>query len=156
MKSMLSCNYIVSVLGLVVGGAIAKAASAFPLEFTKNGPGPGFWPFSLGVAMILAAALLLAYTLTHKQELGEELVSLTTSANKRVYMLMGIIVVFVVLISLLGFFGAGLVLIPAIMLLMGYTDKKVIALTTFGTLAFIYVVFCMILSTQLPQSIFLQ
>ncbi len=45
MNNMAVCNYIVGVLGAVIGGLIMQAAAAFPLEFTENGPGPGFWPF---------------------------------------------------------------------------------------------------------------
>ena len=48
MNNMAVCNYIVGVLGAVIGGLIMQAAAAFPLEFTENGPGPGFWPFTLG------------------------------------------------------------------------------------------------------------
>jgi len=155
MKSMLCCNYVVGVLGALVGAAIMKAASAFPMAFTQNGPGPGFWPFSLGAALWFAAALLLVYSVTHRQELEEQEVSLTTAANKRVYMLMGLVVVFCVLINLLGFYAAGLFLIPAIMLLMEYKNKKIIALTAAGTMLFIFVVFALVLGTKLPQSIFL-
>lgn len=155
MKSMLFCNYIVGVLGVLIGAAIMQASAAFPMAFTQNGPGPGFWPFSLGCALTVAAVILLVYNMANKQELQEQKVSLSSPANKRVYLLMGIILIFVVLITVLGFFGAGLVLIPAIMLLMKFKDKKVIAMTTVGTLAFIYVVFSLVLGTKLPQSIFL-
>lgn len=51
MNNMAVCNYIVGVLGAVIGGLIMQAAAAFPLEFTENGPGPGFWPFTLGAVL---------------------------------------------------------------------------------------------------------
>lgn len=38
MNNMAVCNYIVGVLGAVIGGLIMQAAAAFPLEFTENGP----------------------------------------------------------------------------------------------------------------------
>ena len=40
MNNMAVCNYIVGVLGAVIGGLIMQAASTFPLAFTENGPGP--------------------------------------------------------------------------------------------------------------------
>ena len=40
MNNMAVCNYIVGVLGAVIGGLIMQAAAAFPLEFTENGPVP--------------------------------------------------------------------------------------------------------------------
>ena len=155
MKSMLMCNYMVGALGVLVGGLIMQASSSFPMAFTENGPGPGFWPFSLGTAMLAMAVLLLVYNVLNKAELAEQEVSLTLPANKRVYMLMGLLVLFCGLIVVLGFYAAGLILIPCIMLLMEFRDKKVIALSTVGTLAFIYVIFGLVLGTKLPQSIFL-
>ena len=38
MNNMAVCNYIVGVLGAVIGGLIMQAAAAFPLEFTENEP----------------------------------------------------------------------------------------------------------------------
>ena len=156
MKSMLMCNYIVGALGVLVGGLIMQAASTFPMAFTENGPGPGFWPFSLGTGMLIAAVLVLIYNFMNKDEMSKQEVSLATPANKRVYMLMAMLVVFCGLIELLGFYAAGLVLIPSIMILMDFHDKKVIAMSTIGTLVFIYVVFSLVLGTKMPQSMFLR
>lgn len=156
MNNMAVCNYIVSVMGTLIGGSIMLAASEFQLEFTVHGPGPGFWPFSLGLLMLAAAIVLFGYTLFHKEELSQRHVSLTTEANKRVYIMMGLVVAFCVLINLLGFYLAAACLIPAVMKLMDYHNKKYIALTTIGTIVFIYLVFGMLLHTNMPESIFLE
>ena len=156
MKSMLTCNYIVGLLGVLIGAMIMQASSNFPMAFTQNGPGPGFWPFSLGTGMLIAAVLVLIYNFMNKDEMSKQEVSLATPANKRVYMLMAMLVVFCGLIELLGFYAAGLVLIPSIMILMDFHDKKVIAMSTIGTLVFIYVVFSLVLGTKMPQSMFLR
>ena len=156
MKNMANCNFVVSILGMMIGAAIMNAASEFPLEFTENGPGAGFWPFALGTALTIAAVVLLIYTISNKKELSKELVSLTLPANMRVYMMMAVIVVYVGLINVLGFYPASALLIPATMKLMDFHNKKVIAMTTVGTIAFIYLVFSVLLHTQMPQSIFLE
>ena len=156
MKNMANCNFVVSILGMMIGAAIMNAASEFPLEFTENGPGAGFWPFSLGTALTIAAVVLLIYTISNKKELSKELVALTLPANMRVYMMMAIIVVYVGLINVLGFYPASALLIPATMKLMDFHNKKVIAMTTVGTIAFIYLVFSVLLHTQMPQSMFLE
>ena len=156
MKNMANCNFVVSILGMMIGAAIMNAASEFPLEFTENGPGAGFWPFALGTALTIAAVVLLIYTISNKKELSKELVALTLPANMRVYMMMAIIVVYVGLINVLGFYPASALLIPATMKLMDFHDKKVIAMTTVGTIAFIYVIFSLLLHTQMPQSMFLE
>ena len=156
MKNMANCNFLVSILGALIGVAIMNAASEFPLEFTENGPGPGFWPFALGAALTIAAIVLLIYTISNKKELSKELVALTLPANMRVYMMMAVIVVYVGLINVLGFYPASALLIPATMRLMDFHNKKVIAMTTVGTIAFIYLVFSVLLHTQMPQSMFLE
>ena len=69
MNNMAVCNYIVGVLGAVIGGLIMQAAAAFPLEFTENGPGPGFWPFTLGAVLGAVSVLLLLYTFINKTDL---------------------------------------------------------------------------------------
>ena len=156
MKNMANCNFVVSILGMMIGAAIMNAASEFPLEFTENGPGAGFWPFALGTALTIAAVVLLIYTISNKKELSKEFVALTLPANMRVYMMMAIIVVYVGLINVLGFYPASALLIPATMRLMDFHNKKVIAMTTVGTIAFIYLVFSVLLHTQMPQSVFLE
>ena len=156
MKNMANCNFVVSILGMMIGAAIMNAASEFPLEFTENGPGAGFWPFALGTVLTIAAVVLLIYTISNKKELSKELVALTLPANMRVYMMMAIIVVYVGLINVLGFYPASALLIPATMKLMDFHNKKVIAMTTVGTIAFIYLVFSVLLHTQMPQSMFLE
>ena len=155
MNNMTICNYIVGIVGMVLGGLIMSAAAAFPLQFTENGPGPGFWPFSLGCALAVAALVLLVFTFTKRADLAQQKVNLTTAANKRVYIMMGLVVLFCVLINLLGFYPAAAVLIIATMKLMDYHNKKGILLTTVLTLAFIYLVFGVLLHTKMPQSLFL-
>lgn len=155
MNNMTICNYIVGIVGMVLGGLIMSAAAAFPMQFTENGPGPGFWPFSLGCALAVAALVLLVFTFTKRADLAQQKVNLTTAANKRVYIMMGLVVLFCVFINLLGFYPAAALLIIATMKLMDYHNKKGILLTTVLTLAFIYLVFGVLLHTKMPQSLFL-
>ena len=155
MNNMTICNYIVGIVGMVLGGLVMSAAAAFPLQFTENGPGPGFWPFSLGCALAVAALVLLVFTFTKRADLAQQKVNLTTAANKRVYIMMGLVVLFCVFINLLGFYPAAALLIIATMKLMDYHNKKGILLTTVLTLAFIYLVFGVLLHTKMPQSLFL-
>ena len=155
MNNMTICNYIVGVVGMVLGALIMSAAAAFPMQFTENGPGPGFWPFSLGCALEVAAVVLLFFTFMKRADMAQQKVNLTTAANKRVYIMMGLVVLFCVFINLLGFYPAAALLIIATMKLMDYHNKKGILLTTVLTLAFIYLVFGVLLHTKMPQSLFL-
>lgn len=156
MVNMAVCNYIISLLGLLTGALIMNGASEFSLAFTVNGPGPGFWPFSLGGGLFLAAIVLFFYTLFNKEDLSHMEVALFNPANKRVYVMMGVLVLYCILINVLGFYIASVLLIPVIMQQMDCSNKKIIALTTAGTMIFIYLVFGQILHTQMPESVFLE
>ena len=105
--------------------------------------------------LVVAAIILLAFTFSKRADLAQQKVNLTTAANKRVYIMMGLVVLFCVFINLLGFYPAAALLIIATMKLMDYHDKKGILLTTVLTIAFIYLVFGVLLHTKMPQSLFL-
>ena len=95
MISMKFCNFVVCIAGLAMGGCMMGASSRFPMDMTEQGPGPGFWPFLLGLALVVAAAALAVYTLFHRQELAEERIALGTAANRQVYVVMGTVSYFV-------------------------------------------------------------
>ncbi len=154
MNNMTVCNYIVGLAGAVIGGLIMQAAAEFPLNFTENGPGPGFWPFSLGGALLLAAVCLLLYTFANSADLSGQRVNLTTAANKRVYMMMGLVVLFCLLMILLVVYPAAALELAAVMRLMDYRNNRIIVLTAALTLVFIYLVFGLLLHTSMPQSAF--
>lgn len=155
MINMKKCNLVIGALGVVIAGLIMQAASEFPMEFTTNGPGPGFWPFALGSTLFLGAIILLAYTVVNKEKMEEQEVRLFGPANKRVYIMMGLVIAFTVLISIIGFYAASVISIPCVMYLVDYRNKKGIALTTAGTVIFIYLVFGLLLKTQMPKPFFM-
>ena len=132
------------------------ASAGFPMEITEQGPGPGFWPFLLGVALTVAALVLAVYTLCHRQELTVEKVILGTAANRQVYVMMALLVLFCRLIHLIGFYAASVVLIPCIMHRLECRDKKLMLFTAVGVTLFIYLVFGQLLHTSLPSSVFLE
>ncbi|MBO5992615.1 MAG: tripartite tricarboxylate transporter TctB family protein [Acidaminococcaceae bacterium] len=154
MVSMKLCNFVVFVIGMVIGGAIMGASARFPMEITEQGPGPGFWPFLLGLALTVAALALAVYTLYHRHELTEEKVALGTGANRQVYVVMAMIVVFCGLIHLTGFYAAAMLLVPCLMYRLECRDKKRMLLTALCVTLFIYLVFGQLLHTSLPSSVF--
>ena len=156
MVSMKLCNFVVFLMGVVIGGAIMGASAGFPMEITDQGPGPGFWPFLLGLALTVAALVLAVYTLCHRQELTEEKVALGTGVNRQVYVVMALIVCFCGLIHLIGFYAAAMILVPCIMYRLECRDKKLMLFTAVGVTLFIYLVFGQLLHTSLPSSVFLE
>ena len=156
MVSMRSCNFIVTLIGLLLGGAIMSAAARFPLEITEQGPGAGFWPFLLGAALVVAAVSLALYTMVHRAALTEEKVALGTAANRQAYVMIGLILLFCAMIHLIGFYPAAALLIPCVMYRLECRDKKRMLLTAAGVVLFIYLVFGQLLHTSLPSSVFLE
>ena len=156
MVSMKLCNFVVFLMGVVIGGAIMGASAGFRMEITEQGPGPGFWPFLLGLALTVAALVLAVYTLCHRKELTVEKVILGTAANRQVYVMMALLVLFCGLIHLIGFYAAAVVLIPCIMHRLECRDKKLMLFTAVGVTLFIYLVFGQLLHTSLPSSVFLE
>ena len=122
---------------------------------TETGPGAGVWPFALGVVLALAGLVLLGHTFWNRKSLAVRLVVINTPANLRVYIVMGLAVLFCLVIELLGFYLAALLMIPAVMLVLGCRSLLRIALTAVLTVGFIYLIFDILLSTKLPQSMFL-
>ena len=139
MVSMKFCNFVVFVMGMIIGGAIMGASAGFPMEITEQGPGPGFWPFLLGLALAVAALVLAVFTLCHRQELTEEKVSLGTAANRQAYVVMVLIILFCGLIHLIGFYAAAVLLVPCIMHRLECRDKKLMIFTAVGVTASPYV-----------------
>lgn len=155
MIDMKLCNYLIGVLGLLLGLFMMHSASAFQLSMTETGPGAGVWPFALGVVLALAGLVLLGHTFWNRKSLAVRLVVINTPANLRVYIVMGLAVLFCLVIELLGFYLAALLMIPAVMLVLGCRSLLRIALTAVLTVGFIYLIFDILLSTKLPQSMFL-
>ena len=85
-----------------------------------------------------------------------EKVILGTAANRQVYVMMALLVLFCGLIHLIGFYAAAVVLIPCIMHRLECRDKKLMLFTAVGVTLFIYLVFGQLLHTSLPSSVFLE
>ena len=120
MNNMAVCNYIVGVLGAVIGGLIMQADADVQVEIKENVRGAGFGHITLVGVQGDVRVLLLLYTFINKTDLHGVKVQLSSTGNKRVYLMMGLVVVCCVLISILGFYPAAALMIPAVMRLMDY------------------------------------
>ena len=72
---------------------------------------------------------------------------------KKVYIMLGLLVVFVVLLKIFGMLIALLLLIPAIEWVMGCRSKVMLAALPVGLVAFVYVFFVVIMKLTLPAPI---
>lgn len=154
MGNMKKWNYIISVLMLVIGAGIVVLSSKFKIKFGAGDPGAGFWPMILGVLIILLSIILLLSSMANKSRLEEKTFTIATDANKRVYLIMGVVTVFCVILYIMGFYIAAALFVPAVMYLLEVRNLKKIIVTTVLTLLAIYVVFGILLQITLPGPIF--
>ena len=156
MVSMKKCNYVISavtgVLGIVILILSARLGTGFKAD---GGISTGTWPAIMGGIMTVPAAVLLIMTLVNGKKYEEMEVALKLPANKRVYAVMGIMVIYCVLLRVLGLYLSGLILVPALMWMLGERNKKKMAIVTAVTLAGIFVIFQLVLGTKLPEPFFM-
>lgn len=156
MDTMKKWNFAISGISAALGAAIIALASKFPIKLGAGDPGAGFWPTILGSILIFLGVILCFKTATNGAKDAEKKVVLNLPANKRVYIAMGIIIIFCAILYFLGFYIGVLFFIPCTMYLMEEHNVKKIAFTTIITLAAIYIVFGVLLKTPLPAPLFLR
>ena len=156
MVNMKKCNYVISAVAAVLGVAIWALSAGLGIGFKEEGGiSAGTWPAITGGIMVGAALILLVMTLVNRKKYEEMEGVLGLPANRRVYLVMGIMVVYCLLLNVLGLYISGLILIPALMWVLGERNKKKTAIVTVVALAAIYVIFSLILGTKLPEPFFM-
>ncbi len=156
MGNMKKCNYIISGISAILGIIIMFLSQKLSIDFTKHGPGAGFWPFILGIIMTAVSVILFIATVINKKKLEEIPVVLNSHGNKKVYIMMGVITGFCVLLPVIGFYLSMLLFLPLNMLVLGMKSKKKIAIFTVIILVMVYVVFEMLLKTVMPKPFFME
>lgn len=140
-------NVGISVVLILISAAMFISASKMPqMDGTM---GAGTWPKILAVCMILLAVLLLIQSL--RDHTNTESPFVMSPDLKRVLAGIGIMLVFCVLLKFFGFMIASAFMIAAVMALMGERRPLVLIGVTVGVLAFIYVVFAMVLNLPFPK-----
>ena len=156
MVSMKKCNYVISAVTGVLGVIILILSAQLGTGFKADGGiSRGTWPAIMGGIMTVAAIVLLVMTLANRKKYEEMEVALKMPANKRVYAVMGVMVLYCVLLRILGIYLSGAVLIPVLMWMLGERDKKKMVIVTAVTLAGVFVIFNLILGTKLPEPFFM-
>ena len=146
-------NYIVSVIMLALSGYIFYETSTYDIgtSFQKN---PAIWPQFLAAALALLSVALIVETLfTRSAESGEAVIDWKGPGMRKVYIMLGLLVVFVVLMKIFGMLIALFLLIPAIEWVMGCRSKVMLIALPVGLVAFVYVFFVVIMKLTLPAPI---
>jgi len=137
-------------------GLILMGFSAFFLaEATKIPPGSAQFPkFALGLFFLLAALLFImgVIKVAKKSDKGDVRVDWKNTVSKA-HIVYAMIVAYVVIIVLIGFFPATIIFCPCLMLYYGIRKIKVLFLVTIILALFVYLLFVIQLRVFLPYGI---
>lgn len=107
-----------------------------------------FSRFVLGIFILLGVILIVISLINAKKPAGKE-VTLKEFVNPMI--MFAIIVVYVLMLNVLGFFPATLLFMPAAMIYMGYKRPIPMICVTIGMNLFIWVLFVYSLKVRLPR-----
>ncbi len=146
-------NYIVSVVMLLLSGYIFYESGGYTIGSSAQ-KNPAVWPCILAGALALLSVALIIETAL-KKEPGEEkkTIDWKSPGMIHVYIMLGIVVGFVVLMKIVGMLLALLIMIPAIEYLMGCRSKVMLIALPVGMAAFVYLFFVVAMKLTLPAPI---
>lgn len=156
MVNMKICNFVIALITLAIGGTIAWTSYGYGIEMTVFGPGPGFWPFILAICLIAIACLIIIDTQLKSSQLSEIKVEFTAPKNISVYKMMLITAAFILFIFLLGFYAAVFLFMLASMYMLGARKLSNMLSVTLAFLAFLYVIFDLLLHINMPLPFFVE
>ena len=116
-------NYIVSVVMLLLSGYIFYESSGYTIGSSAQ-KNPAVWPCILaGALALLSVALIIETALKKEPSEEKKTIDWKSPGMIHVYIMLGIVVGFVVLMKIVGMLLALLIMIPAIEYLMGCRSK---------------------------------
>ncbi len=101
----------------------------------------------LAVSIGVLSAIQLGHNILKDQSTGKLVIT------ENIYKFSGLLaalVIFALVFETLGFFIPAAIFIPAVAYMLGFRKPLALALTTFGVLAFVYLVFIQLLAVNLP------
>lgn len=149
-------NIGISALLIVLSVLVIRSSLQSGAAVQGTAMGPGVWPMILSIVMILLSVILMVQTLVRPRPEGEEKpIDFASSGMKRIYILVGLLALFCLLIKLFGFYVAIVYLIPSVMFLLGERRPAMLIGLTVGIVVFIVIVFVVLLQLKMPGGILL-
>ena len=141
---------------------IIFAASIFVStnEYAVNSgydPGAAFWPRLLAVMLVVLSIILVIQTMIAGERNKEQTnpIDFKAPQMKRVYIMLGIFLIFTILLIYGGFIIASLLFVPAVMFVLGERKAFKLVLTSLILTGSVYFFFTMLLRITLPQPFFM-
>lgn len=143
-------DFGVSALLIVLSLLLIRSSLTLGAAATGTAMGSGVWPAMLGALLIVLSAVLAVQAALKKGDDEPAPIDFRSAGMKRMYILFGLLLAFVAVLKLLGFYIAVACLIPAVMRLLGEKRLWMDAALTAGMLAFVHLVFVLLLDLKLP------
>ena len=137
-------DLVIGIVALAIGVAMFLGTKEFP-PITQL-----YCRIVLIILITIGAAMILTSLINAKKP-GPEEVHLKEWINPMIIFL--IVLVYVFMIDKIGFFVSSAIVMPGIMLFMGYKKPLPMILTTVGMLGFIYILFVTQLKLRMPQGL---
>jgi putative tricarboxylic transport membrane protein len=127
---------------------------SYQLKLTDAlGPGPGFFPFCLGLLGAVLAAVLLAQLRLDRVDLGAEALVFNRAGMRSIALVLAGLVVAAALLEVLGFRAVALLLIAYLLVVTGARSKLAIAICAVAGSFGVFYVFFDLLKVPLPVGI---
>lgn len=141
---------------IAFAGWIFYGTRHYPVYYS-GAPGSGFWPRVLAVVAIIFSILLILISLLKKEPEKREqpVFQFSSQGMKRIYWMLGIMLLTGLSIVFLGFILTALWFSVAVMAVMGERRVKWMLLSGVGMTASIYIIFSWILKLSLPLPFFM-
>lgn len=148
-------NYAVSIVMLAIAAYVYYESCGYTVG-TSAQKNPAIWPQILAATLAILSVLLIIETIFAKTPEGDpEKIRWNTPGMKKVYIMLGILVAFVVLMKIFGMLIALIPLVLAVELLMGARKPVMLAALPIGAVIFVYIFFVVIMKLTLPQPIWM-
>ncbi|MBR1920139.1 MAG: tripartite tricarboxylate transporter TctB family protein [Spirochaetales bacterium] len=146
---MKKISLVISVIMIAISLLIIVTAMSYP-KSNAGVPGPGFFPTVLSVIVIC-----LSFALIITQRKAEDVpVVLFSREQLPVYLSMGLVFVYLIMLNIVGFMISTPLFLIAVMKLFKVRKLWVILAVAFCTTVATYIVFTKVLSVILPSGMF--
>lgn len=118
------------------------------------GPGPGFFPFWLGLFGVVLAVILLAQLRLNRPDLGTDALVFDRAGVRSAALVLAGLTVATALLDVVGFRVSMLLLIPYLLVLLGVRNWVAIGICAAAGSFGVYYVFFDVLKVPLPEGVF--
>jgi hypothetical protein len=147
-------DYILSIIFLLFAAGIFYGTKDYSY-MSGDTYGAGVWPRFISVLMTILSLILLCRAIFAKYAAAEEPIKFSSGAMRRVFIIMGVIILFTVLNKIAGFFVASFLFVGGVMFVMD--ERRILWLlsTSVSVTLAVYFIFEFLLKMYLPRPFFM-